>query len=329
MAAEEKSVSSPGRSDLTVSIIMPSYNAEAFLERAVRSVFAQTCGNWRLIIIDDGSTDNTLSLAQSLAASNERIRVIHQANAGQANATNTGITAAQTEWVACVDADDELDPHWAELLSKAVNDYPGSVLYGSNLLIISADHPAGIPCFPDNGPATVNLAEFLAEQRFSNNGAWMRRDLWKQLGGFRDASYSEDYDLIIRALLQGSAYSIPEPLYIYHTEHEGRKSDTALLQTIAVMESCIRLISHHYAELDGPTLHAACQQLIARTNILDRNDSRSATVIATQHEGQQKQAAALDARRHASRLSARLQRSLYHLAAAVVGERRAARLKRD
>lgn len=320
----------PATSDLTVSIIMPAYNAERFLERAVHSVLAQTCNDWRLIIIDDGSTDSTLELAQTFAAADARITVLHQENAGQANATNAGIAAAQTEWVACVDADDELDHRWAASLQKAAREHPGYALYGSNLLVLSKAHPEGTSCFPEEGtPEILNLVAFLTQQNFSNNGAWMRRDLWQQAGGFRNDSYSEDYDLIVRILLIGNGLRIPESLYIYHTEHEGRKSDLAILQSIAVIEICTELLTKHDAELDGARLHATCQQLVKRVQTVDHNDPRSAAALEAERTKEQARQATADQIRHASRFSARLRRSFYHLAAAIIGEGRAERLKKD
>jgi glycosyltransferase involved in cell wall biosynthesis len=91
-----------------VSIMMPAYNAERYIGQAIESVLAQRYTKWELIVVDDGSTDGTPGiLAQYHDA---RIRVIHQANAGEAGARNVALQAAQGEYVAFLDADDAYLP---------------------------------------------------------------------------------------------------------------------------------------------------------------------------------------------------------------------------
>ncbi len=103
-----------------VSIIMPAYNASAFLQQSVASVVSQTFSDWELIIVDDGSTDGTADLADSLAVSDSRIRVIHQSNSGVSYARNSGIAAASGDFIAFLDADDAYRPEFlAELFSAA------------------------------------------------------------------------------------------------------------------------------------------------------------------------------------------------------------------
>jgi glycosyltransferase involved in cell wall biosynthesis len=87
-----------------VSIIMPVYNGQAFLVEAIDSVLAQTYSNWELIIVDDGSTDNTPAIVS--AYTDPRIVKIRQENRGEAGARNTGLNMARGEYVACLDADD-------------------------------------------------------------------------------------------------------------------------------------------------------------------------------------------------------------------------------
>ena len=92
----------------TVSIVMPCYQSGETLERSVWSVQAQTFGDWELIAVDDGSTDGTLARLRALAATEPRMRVLHQENGGVSAARNAGIDAAQGEWLFFLDADDRL-----------------------------------------------------------------------------------------------------------------------------------------------------------------------------------------------------------------------------
>ena len=92
----------------TVSIVMPCYQSGETLARSVRSVQAQTFGDWELIAVDDGSTDDTLERLNALSAQEPRMRVLHQRNAGVSAARNAGIGAARGEWLFFLDADDRL-----------------------------------------------------------------------------------------------------------------------------------------------------------------------------------------------------------------------------
>src|SRR5277367_6547413 len=90
-----------------VSIITPAYNAAQYLSAAIDSVVAQTYTDWELIIIDDGSTDETRALVHSyLPSLSESLRYLYQSNRGQTAARNTGIKLARGEFIATLDADD-------------------------------------------------------------------------------------------------------------------------------------------------------------------------------------------------------------------------------
>ena len=101
---EEKSVNN----DL-VSIIVPVYKTRAWLEKCVRSVLAQSDGNWEMILVDDGSPDGAGELCDALAAEDARIRVIHQENAGVSAARNRGLEEARGAFVVFLDSDDWVD----------------------------------------------------------------------------------------------------------------------------------------------------------------------------------------------------------------------------
>lgn len=106
------------------SIIIPAYNAERYIRRIVRCVLAQSYSDWELIIVDDGSTDNTYHIANSFAKNDSRISVLRQANSGPGIARNSGIQYATGDYIAFVDADDIIDNDYLKLLSmRAVENY--------------------------------------------------------------------------------------------------------------------------------------------------------------------------------------------------------------
>lgn len=105
-----------------VSVVMPCYQSAQTLTKSVRSVQAQTIGDWELIAVDDGSRDDTLNVLNTLAGEDARIRVIHQENGGVSSARNAGMDTAQGEWVFFLDADDLLTPDALETLLHMTSD---------------------------------------------------------------------------------------------------------------------------------------------------------------------------------------------------------------
>ena len=87
----------------SVSVIIPAYNASKHIARAINSVLAQTCQPDRIIVVDDGSTDNTSEIVKQF----DSVKYIYQENSGVSIARNTGIEAADSNWIAFLDADDE------------------------------------------------------------------------------------------------------------------------------------------------------------------------------------------------------------------------------
>lgn len=104
-----------------ISFIIPIYNAEPYLVRCVQSVLKQTTDEpLQVILVDDGSTDNSLAIAQEAAREEKRIVVLRQPHAGQSAARNLGLKYAQGEYIAFVDADDTIAPDWSEKHLKAI-----------------------------------------------------------------------------------------------------------------------------------------------------------------------------------------------------------------
>lgn len=104
-----------------ISFIIPIYNAEPYLVRCVQSVLKQTTAEpLQVILVDDGSTDNSLAIAQEAAREEKRIVVLRQPHAGQSAARNVGLKYAQGEYIAFVDADDTIAPDWCEKHLKAI-----------------------------------------------------------------------------------------------------------------------------------------------------------------------------------------------------------------
>src|SRR3954466_4977830 len=108
-----------------VSVIVPCFNSAAFVGATLRSVIAQTSGDWECIVVDDGSTDGSADIVAVLAANEPRIRLIRQANRGVCAARNAGFRAASPEaaFVIFLDADDCLDTNALDVMTRYLDQH--------------------------------------------------------------------------------------------------------------------------------------------------------------------------------------------------------------
>ncbi len=103
-----------------ISIIIPAYNAEKYICRCLNSIFNQTYEKYEIVLIDDGSSDNTLNICEEFAAKDTRLKVFHQENRGQAAARNVGIDNCSGEYISFIDSDDYIHPMFLEALLDAI-----------------------------------------------------------------------------------------------------------------------------------------------------------------------------------------------------------------
>ena len=110
-----------------ISVIIPVYNTEEYLEKSIRSIMNQTYKNLDIICVNDGSSDSSLAILEKLASEDDRIRIINQENAGQGAARNAGLEVADSEWVTFPDSDDMLVLDAYETAAKAFAENPGMI----------------------------------------------------------------------------------------------------------------------------------------------------------------------------------------------------------
>jgi len=108
------------RQEILLSVIVPVYNVEAYLSRCVDSILAQTYENLEILLVDDGSTDGTSALCDTLAKKDGRIRVLHKENGGSSSARNLGIAHARGEYIGFVDSDDYVEPQMYQELYDCI-----------------------------------------------------------------------------------------------------------------------------------------------------------------------------------------------------------------
>ena len=221
-----------------ISIITSVYNAEDYLERTVRSILAQTFADFELLLVDDGSPDNSGALCDELAKTDARIRVFHQANGGPAHASNTGLDNARGDYVGFVDSDDVIEPTMYEKLYAAVQ-APGVRLAAcTGDCIDENDQPiAGrLVAIREHG---IRDAQELLLETFQT-GSFYGPLSWNKLFDirlFRDKGihydetmlFGDDASVLHRVFEGEHCHCLPDVLYHYRTR-AGQITSTATFQ---------------------------------------------------------------------------------------------------
>jgi peptidoglycan/xylan/chitin deacetylase (PgdA/CDA1 family) len=200
---------------LPVSIIIPVYNGESSLAETITALQQQTSSAWEAIVIDDGSTDGTLAIAQKLAQADSRIRVITQENQGVSAARNAGIRSAQFDWLLFLDADDWVAPSFLErLTNKLMAETDLDLVYCDwDYMTPDGDELPGDRCHPD-----ADLFQtYVIGCPFAIHACIVRRQLVEALGYFDTTLKTcEDRDLWQRVTRSVSRIAhVPESLAFY------------------------------------------------------------------------------------------------------------------
>lgn len=194
-----------------VSVIIPTYNRKQFVTKAVESVFRQGFKDYEIIVVDDGSTDNTWRVLEPFRS---RIHYIYQANAGVSAARNAGIRQARGEWLAFLDSDDEWMPDYLSAQMGHVLKFPQAVMHITNAVhIVPNEEPTNhfkAPLMKKFKQEALLVLEkpfgLIMDDRFYwfLQSSIFRRDLLLQSGLFDEKlSIAEDLDVIGRIALTG------------------------------------------------------------------------------------------------------------------------------
>jgi glycosyltransferase involved in cell wall biosynthesis len=196
-----------------ISTICSCYNQAHFLESAIESVLAQTFEDWELIIINDGSTDDTLTLAQNYAKTDSRIRVIHQKNKGLSAARNAGIAQAVGEILHFLDADDLIFPLAYEVIHQKSQKEPDTSLWISSYTYFD-QHDFHQHTFSEK---YLHAVDFIRSNQAPPVAHFLKREMIQTIGGFDEQLKScEDWDLWLRvAKFDAQIKTIPELLARY------------------------------------------------------------------------------------------------------------------
>ncbi|MBN2822696.1 MAG: glycosyltransferase [Coriobacteriia bacterium] len=242
------------------SIVVPAFNASDTLTETLQAVSAQSYRDWECVVVDDGSTDDTLEIASRFAASDPRFRVISQENRGTGGAYNAGVCEASSEWITICSADDVLLSHHLRVMADAIADNPTADIVSCNGYFYY-ENGERVPVYPDGTEDSVRSwsVENLLERCFFSVGACYRREWFDTVGGYAEDVFGEDYDFWLRAMARGATHLyIPMRLALHRVTATQKSADHR-----RAYESDIRSI----AALLGSEMLDAHQRRAARAGI--------------------------------------------------------------
>lgn len=202
-----------------VSVALAVYNGEAFLPETLDSVRAQTFQDYELIVIDDGSTDNTAAIVNDYAAHDARVRVFRQPNRGFVTTCNEALQRARGRYVAHLDADDLAHPERFRLQYEYLEAHPQAVVVCSDFYQL---YPSGVRVLCQLPRADDELVQRLfAANCIAHSSIMMRTAAARQVGMYSpDWNTVEDYELYFRLQPLGQIHNIPQALTTWRVHEQ-------------------------------------------------------------------------------------------------------------
>lgn len=232
-----------------ISVVVPVYNLENYIARTVASIQAQTYQNLEIILVNDGSKDNSLEVMQQLEKSDARIKVISQENAGVTRARFTGIEAAAGDWIGFVDGDDLIDPDMYERLLNNAHKYHADISHCGYKMVFPSriDYYYNTGCLAEQDKITA-MKELLSGARIEPGlcNKLFHKSLFHSLlhDGKMDFSVKNMEDLLMNYyLFQAAEKSIYEDFCPYHyivrkgSAATGKLSENRLRDPLRVMQT--------------------------------------------------------------------------------------------
>lgn len=245
-----------------VTVVIPAYNASEYIGETIESVLQQSFTDFELLVINDGSTDNTAEVVRSYSQKDSRVTLLSQVNQGVSVARNTGIQQAKGEFVAFLDSDDLWLPNKLDLHVQHLSANPQLGMSFGRVEFISFD---GKPTGQLSNPHISNITpKDLYEENpaITPSNAVIRRDVLEQIGGFdRDLSGYADAELFLRVSCYGwQVEGIDRVLVYYRTSVSGMSSQLDSMEedwncfTKKIQAYAPDLVKEHYNRARGMLL---------------------------------------------------------------------------
>ena len=216
--------------NIQISIVIPLYNKQNSIAATLQSVFVQTYTNYEVIVVDDGSTDDSFAVAKQVIGERSEVRgkVIQKANGGVSSARNAGIMAASGEYIAFLDGDDLWHPEYLATLHQLIVDYPDATIYGIGCTTMCGDEMPNVK----TGTSTRGVLEnpwVNYPSCLTGSSTTARRAKLIDVGLFDiRMTHGEDIDMWWRLLLSGKGVIDNRVLAYYRQDTENRAMNRAI-----------------------------------------------------------------------------------------------------
>ena len=271
-----------------ISIVVPAYNCAQYVEETFRCVQQQDLQEWEIIFVNDGSTDSTAEVLARLAAEDTRVKVIEQPNGRQGKARNNGISHAQGEWVAFLDADDLWPPNKLSFqLSKTIQ-ARADVSYTDGYICLNnnmdlREHRFGVKDVRYQG--TQAIKAFHEQNRVPTSSVLAKKKMLLEAGGFPEqlnVQNCEDYLFWVKLLLKDALFlGISEPL-LYYRVHPDSSTSSEINALFPVIHALLQMPGN---DTEERRLHLKqkFEQLVFRLNELGQLEKAKEITLPVIH----------------------------------------------
>jgi glycosyltransferase involved in cell wall biosynthesis len=249
------------REDPLISVIVPVYKVEAYLDRCVSSILRQTYGNLEILLVDDGSPDRCGLMCDEYAKEDPRVRVIHKENGGVSSARNAGIRAARGAFIGFVDSDDYIAPDMYEFLCDL------AVSEKADMAICSFFTVKGDKIFTwfknDGARKALSGAEAIGEMiaRYSTV-VWnriTRRAIFDEIRFDEGERYSEDVMVALKTCGRAEKIVFADCAKYYYVQHAGSRSkeihESAIRNDLMITQKAYAYFMETFSKLSGEMIN--------------------------------------------------------------------------
>ena len=226
------------KNEALVSIVMPAYNCEKYVVEAINSILAQTYRNWELLVLDDGSKDNTLRIIEEFSQKDSRIKALPNGkNMGVSATRNRGIELASGEWIAFLDSDDMWKPEKLEKQFEIVEKEAAEFLFtGSSYINEEGEPYKGIFEVPEK----ITYKKLRNQNVISCSSVLVKKKYFEHIKMEKDEMH-EDYAVWLRILKLGvTAFGVNEPLLIYRISRNSKSGNK--MKTVKMTYKVFRFV---------------------------------------------------------------------------------------
>jgi len=231
------------------SIIIPLYNKAHTIERTINTIISQTCQDFEIIVVNDGSTDNGVDVIKK-CFSQDKIKIVEQQNKGVSVARNVGVKHSLYEFIAFIDGDDEWEPEYLSNMKQAIDLYQDASMFCS-AGIATAKHLVYNRISKKHKDLIVEIDFFQNPHIFLHTSAVLvKKTMFNKAGGFKAGmKRNEDYALFFSIALLTPVIYIGKPLSIYVGDVEGQATSTPIEMLLPDVTERFNIVHENYQKI--------------------------------------------------------------------------------